>query len=73
MAKTLTGRDRLKAGVPQNWTLGHKTGTNSSWKSMYAATNDVGIFDAPYSPKLEVAAFVAKSKLPNRNRAFAIA
>ncbi|MFN7402908.1 MAG: serine hydrolase, partial [Armatimonadota bacterium] len=30
MERTATGPERLKAGVPAGWTLGHKTGTSST-------------------------------------------
>jgi beta-lactamase class A len=42
MEQTITGQNRLKAGVPASWTLGHKTGTSSSNRGVTHATNDVG-------------------------------
>jgi beta-lactamase class A len=42
MEKTETGPDRLKAGVPTGWILGHKTGTSGSNKGVTCALNDVG-------------------------------
>lgn len=42
MERTQTGAERLKAGVPKGWILGHKTGTSSSHKGVACATNDVG-------------------------------
>lgn len=42
MERTVTGEDRLKAGVPAAWKLGHKTGTSSTHKGVACATNDVG-------------------------------
>jgi len=38
MVATPTGPDRLKAGVPEGWTVAHKTGTGG-----YGPTNDIGI------------------------------
>jgi beta-lactamase class A len=55
MAKTQTGRDRLMAGTPKNWSIGHKTGTSPSWKGMAAAINDVGILTAPDGGKIAIA------------------
>ena len=72
MARTQTGRDRLMAGVPKDWSLGHKTGTSPSWKGMAAALNDVGILTAPDGEKIAVAVFVAESRLPGKDRAFVI-
>lgn len=43
MENTQTGADRLKAGVPATWILGHKTGTSSTHRGVAGATNDVGI------------------------------
>lgn len=42
MERTQTGPDRLKAGVPEGWILGHKTGTSSRSRGIAWATNDVG-------------------------------
>lgn len=36
---TVTGVKRIKAGVPRNWIVAHKTGTGS----IYGTTNDLGI------------------------------
>lgn len=43
MERTSTGPDRLRAGIPKGWTLGHKTGTSSTHRGVAGATNDVGI------------------------------
>ncbi len=42
MERTVTGTDRLAAGVPKGWKLAHKTGTSSTHKGVACATNDVG-------------------------------
>lgn len=42
MERTVTGVERLKAGVPAGWILGHKTGTSSTHRGVACATNDVG-------------------------------
>jgi len=38
MKATVTGRDRLRRGLPADWILGHKTGTGND-----GPTNDIGI------------------------------
>ena len=73
MEATVTGRDRLKAGIPKNWELGHKTGTGRSWKGMNSVTNDVGILTAPDGGKIAVTVFVAESKRSSDERAGIIA
>ncbi|MEU5880134.1 class A beta-lactamase [Spirillospora sp. NPDC047279] len=44
---TSTGTARIKAGLPEGWTLGHKTGTAGA--SNYGAANDVAIAWSPAS------------------------
>jgi beta-lactamase class A len=69
MRGTVTFPDRLKAGVPAGWTIGHKTGSSGSWKGMTAATNDVGILTAPDGRHVSVAVFVADTRAPLEERA----
>jgi beta-lactamase class A len=64
MAQTVTFPDRLKAGVPPGWRCMHKTGTSGSWKGVTAATNDVGIFQAPDQTYLSIAVFIADTAEP---------
>jgi len=73
MAATVTGGDRLKAGLPPGWTLGHKTGTGREWQGMTSDTNDVGILTAPDGRTLAIAVFVARSRGSNEQRAAVIA
>ncbi|HZD75607.1 MAG TPA: serine hydrolase [Acidobacteriaceae bacterium] len=47
LRETAAFPDRLKAGVPKDWTLAHKTGASGSCSGVTAATNDVGILQAP--------------------------
>lgn len=69
MAQTVTFPDRLKAGVPPGWLCLHKTGTSGSWKGITAATNDVGILQAPDGTYLSIAVFIADTKEPLTVRA----
>lgn len=70
---TATFPDRLKAGVPAGWTVGHKTGTSGTWKGVTVATNDVGILTAADGHRIAVAVFVADSTAPDDARARLIA
>ncbi|ADL02115.1 class A beta-lactamase [Brevundimonas subvibrioides] len=47
-----TGTDRLKAGVPADWRVAHKTGTGG-----YGPTNDIGILYPPSGEPVIVAAY----------------
>ncbi len=69
LRQTTTFPDRLKAGVPPGWTIGHKTGTSGTWKGVTAATNDVGIITGPNQETISVAVFVAESRAPEAERA----
>jgi beta-lactamase class A len=69
MQQTNTFPDRLKAGVPKDWSLAHKTGTSNTWKGVTAATNDVGILIAPSGDKIAVAVFISDSAAPAPVRA----
>ncbi|MDX0766486.1 class A beta-lactamase [Sinorhizobium medicae] len=73
MKKTVTFPDRLRAGVPSGWTIGHKTGTSRTRNGINGVTNDVGILTAPDGRHVAVAAFVAESRTGNEERAAMIA
>lgn len=47
MQRSETGRQRLKAGVPIEWTYAHKTGTGQDFNSRTAGYNDVALVTAP--------------------------
>ena len=69
MERTETGPDRLAAGVPIGWKLGHKTGTSSTWKGMSAATNDVGIARKADGSWVVIVAFLGDSTAESDARA----
>ncbi len=52
LARTLTGSNRIKAGLPAGTPLLHKTGT------LFGVTDDVGIITAPDGRRLILVAFV---------------
>lgn len=62
MARCNTGTDRLKAGLPEGWKLGHKTGTSGRYQDFAAATNDVGLVTTPDGDTVPVVAFVAGAR-----------
>ena len=62
MNGTVTGPDRLKAGVCGGWVLAHKTGTSGLWKGVAAATNDVGVLTAPDGGKVSIVVFIGDSR-----------
>jgi beta-lactamase class A len=69
LKQTTTMPDRLKAGAPEGWTIGHKTGTSGDWNGVNAATNDVGILFGPQGERVTVVVFIAESRAPEKDRA----
>ncbi len=63
---TPTGAKRLKAGVPGDWTVAHKTGTGG-----YGPTNDIGVLYPPTGAPVIVAAYyhAARSSSDDANDA----
>ncbi|MFN7764596.1 MAG: serine hydrolase [Armatimonadota bacterium] len=68
MERTATGPERLKAGVPAGWTLGHKTGTSSTHRGVAGATNDVGIARNKAGEWVILVALLRESTLAPRDR-----
>jgi beta-lactamase class A len=68
MERTETGPDRLKAGVPEGWTLSHKTGTSSTHRGVAWATNDVGIARNANGEWMILVALLKGSTLPPKGR-----
>ena len=73
MSQTVTFPDRLRAGAPAGWSVGHKTGTSHSVDGVNGVTNDVGLLTAPDRGFIAMAAFVAESRAPAPARAAVIA
>jgi beta-lactamase class A len=63
------GADRLKAGLPKGARFAHKSGTSGTDQGLSAAYNDVGIFTLPDRRSYAVAAFLAGSTAPEKDRA----
>ncbi len=68
MTDSPTGQKRLKAGLPKNWSIAHKTGTAGDVLGIGPATNDVGIISSPNGQRVAVAVFIADSKAPLEKR-----
>ncbi len=73
LTKTRTFPDRLKSGTPQDWKIGHKTGTSDTVAGINAVTNDVGILTKPDGETIAIAVFVADSRQGSDHRAALIA
>ena len=73
MSQTVTGPNRLRAGLQPGWSLAHKTGTSGDWDGVTAATNDVGVLTAPDGRKIAITVFVADSHDNEKKREGAIA
>lgn len=58
MAANKTGDTRLRAGLPQNWPVGDKTGTGR-----HGTNNDVAVVAPPGRPPLIVAAYLTGASL----------
>lgn len=69
MERTSTGPDRLKAGVPAAWKLGHKTGTSSTHRGVACATNDVGFARNAAGDWVVIVALLRNSTLKPDDRA----
>ena len=59
MERTTSGPNRLKAGVPDYWKFGHKTGTGQAFAGISTGYNDVGIMTAPDGTRYAVAVMIA--------------
>jgi beta-lactamase class A len=69
MEETVTFPDRLKAGLREGWTIGHKTGTSGTRGGITVATNDVGILTAPDGTRISIAVLISDSPAPSEARA----
>jgi beta-lactamase class A len=62
MTESETGRRRLKAGLPKEATLAHKTGTGGTKDGVTGATNDIGIITLPNGNHIAIAVYVKDSR-----------
>ncbi len=66
-----SGPNRLKGGVPQGWSIGHKTGTGQVLDTVppgvigaQAGYNDVGLLTAPDGHRYAVAVMIGRTRTP---------
>ena len=74
MMETVTGKDKLKAGLPPAIVLGHKTGSSDRDESgLKAGDNDMGFVRLPDGSRYSIAVFVKDSKEDDKTNAALIA
>lgn len=74
LVETTTGRDKIKAGLPQGVILAHKTGSSPRNKDgLSAAENDVGIVQLPDGRFYTLVVFVSDSMEDQKTNAAIIA
>lgn len=73
MARTSTGPNRIRAGVPPGTRVAHKTGTGGDHGGINAGTNDAGIVSLPDGTHVALAVFVKSSRRPLAERERTIA
>lgn len=64
MAQCRTGGSRLRAGLPSDWAIAHKTGTGPDWRGASVGINDVGLITAPDGHTYAVAVMMRETKKP---------
>ena len=73
LEQTSTGAARLRAGLPADWRLAHKTGTGPIVAGMASAVNDVGIAYAPDGGRLAIVVLMRGATAPSSECEAAIA
>lgn len=64
LKETKSGPKRLKGGVPDGWTFGHKTGTGQYFDGVQSGYNDVGILTAPDGTTYTIAVLIGRTTTP---------
>jgi beta-lactamase class A len=73
LTATVTGPNRIRAGLPAGTPLAHKTGSSGTHGGITAATNDVGLITLPDGRKLAIAVLVTDSRADEATREGVIA
>jgi len=72
MTETVTGPNRLRAGIEPGWKIGHKTGSGGMIDGRSKGSNDIGLLTAPDGRTYAVAVFTAGDDLtPEKREAIA--
>ena len=61
MARSRTGPKRLRGGLPEGWSIAHKTGTGQDLGAITAGYNDVAVITAPDGQSYAVAVMIGKT------------
>ena len=64
MSDSTTGKNRLRAGVPDGWRFGHKTGTGQNLGARTVGYNDVGYLIAPDGTIYTLAVLIGSTARP---------
>lgn len=67
-ANALTGKDRIRAGLPEGARFAHKTGLGPSAAGLNHATNDIGVVTLPDGRRFAIAVYLAGSTAPEKAR-----
>ncbi len=73
LTTSVTGPNRLRAGLPAGTPLAHKTGTSGEHNGKAEATNDIGLITLPDGRHLAVAVFVTDAHANEATRDAVIA
>jgi beta-lactamase class A len=73
LTASVTGPNRLRAGLPAGTLLAHKTGSSATHGGITAATNDIGLITLPDGRKLAIAVLVTDSRADEATREGVIA
>lgn len=70
MTETATGADKLRAGLPRDAALSHKTGSSDRTpRGVKIADNDMGIVRTPEGRRYAIAVFISDSRLDDSRNA----
>ena len=64
LERVRSGPNRLRGGVPEGWSIGHKTGTGQVLGYEQAGYNDVGILTAPGGSRYSSAVMIGRTAVP---------
>lgn len=64
MQSARTGPRRLKGGLPEGWSIAHKTGTGQDFQGYSVGINDVGLLTAPDGRTYAVAVMMRQTRQP---------
>ncbi|WP_205651095.1 class A beta-lactamase [Tsuneonella mangrovi] len=75
MRETQTGAKKVRAGLPQGWDAGDKTGNSGGWPDMYGVSADIGFAVPPNGAPIIFAAYHRAAALgaPSANADAALA